>query len=197
MDKLQYFPVKISRRVLGLRSLPSPTKSSHATFCNSKGQTREGKQTWFYFCIIDMTTTLTQLKSQISDEVSIGQIRSQTRSKTGLRLEDKCPCWVKGPTRTSVSVFYIYLPVEVLHSYSGNGLYQMHPVLLTPLSHKSTKQGHQTFREPHSALGADPWKLDPLCQPVDNVSILREPIPIKNIEPKLFSLPDQQNNLGC
>ena len=125
LDKLQYFPVKISRRVLGLRSLPSPTKSSHATFCNSKGQTREGKQTWFYFCIIDMTTTLTQLKSQISDEVSIGQIRSQTRSKTGLRLEDKCPCWVKGPTRTSVSVFYIYLPVEVLHSYSGKVLYLM------------------------------------------------------------------------
>ena len=51
LDKLQYFPVKISRRVLGLRSLPSPTKSSHATFCNSKGQTREAKQTWFYFSL--------------------------------------------------------------------------------------------------------------------------------------------------
>ena len=81
LDKLQYFPVKISRRVLGLRSLPSPTKSSHATFCNSKGQTREAKQTWFYFSIIlDMTTT--QLKSQISDEVSIDQI-SDLRSDEG------------------------------------------------------------------------------------------------------------------
>ena len=107
LDKLQYFPVKISRRVLGLRSLPSPTKSSHATFCNSKGQTREAKQTWFYFCIIDMTTTLTQLKSQISDEVSIDQIRSQTRSRAGLRLEDKCPCWVKSPTQTLISFFYL------------------------------------------------------------------------------------------